>query len=296
MAAMPEPSDWLRAYAKVQRAADHEIQQLLRDALRDINKTLRETSRRQGIGSAVRREQLMTIKRAMQKLQAELFRKEGNIIRARRLEAAANAIKMNGALDAVLFEAAGLTREARVLLDSFLRGLEHQIEVAVARMTGVTIPLSERIYRTSVWMDGRVERMINSALARGLTAREFAAEAADWFRPDVPGGMRYASLRLARTEINNAFHAISIENSAQKPWVAGMQWHLSSSHPKPDVCDKLAHGGTKGNGIYTKGDVPAKPHPHCFCYITPEVIDEDLFLDRLLAGKYDDFIDGRVPS
>ena len=102
-------------------------------------------------------------------------------------------------------------------------------------------------------------------------------------------------LRLARSEINNAFHAISVNHNVEKPWVEGMRWHLSRSHPKPDDCDKFAKGGPKGDGVYRPpSNTPRKPHPHCFCYVTPEVPTEDAFLDRLIAGNYDDYLNSKL--
>jgi hypothetical protein len=171
--------------------------------------------------------------------------------------------------------------------------LEHTVEVALTRMGQSAVPLAQRIYRTEVWMRGRVQDMINSALSRGLSAREFGREAVDWFSPNTPGGVRYASMRLARTEINNAFHAVSINHSMDKPWVEHMKWHLSGSHPKPDVCDAYSKGGD-GTGLYLPRDVPRKPHPHCLCFVTPQTVDEGAFLDALVGGKYDSYLNSKL--
>lgn len=253
---------------------------------------LHEIERREviGIGAQVREEQLRLIQRNLLREQAAIFRRTGDIIRARRLEAAARAIQLGSAVDTALLDAVGRTGQARALRTAALEGLDHTVEVALTRMGQSAVPLSERIYRTRVWMDGRVQNMINSALTRGLSAREFAAEARDWFNPNTPGGVRYASMRLARTEINNAFHAVSVNHSAEKPWVEGMKWHLSRSHPKADVCDEYAKGGRNGDGVFAIRDVPRKPHPQCFCYVTPETPSEDEFLDNLVAGNYDSYL------
>lgn len=292
---IPEPIDWSQAYARVQRLADRDVLVVLRRAYRDINRMLREIERRPaGVGNMVREEQLRTVKRSLLRAQAEIFRKMGDIIRARRLEAAARAIQLGSAIDDVLFAAAGRTDQARALKASLLTGLESSVEVAMVRMGVSAVPLAERIYRTAEWMNGRLDLKINSALARGLNAREFAKEARDWFNPDVPGGTRYAAYRLARSEINNAYHAMSVANSAEKPWIEGMKWHLSRSHPRPDVCDEYARGGREGNGVYRPQDVPRKPHPHCFCFVTPESPDEDEFLDNLVAGRYNGYLDQKL--
>jgi hypothetical protein len=72
-----------------------------------------------------------------------------------------------------------------------------------------------------------------------------------------------------------------------------MKWHLSKSHPKADECDAYAKGGTKGmgEGIFRPQDIPRKPHPHCYCYVTPVVMDEDEFLDKLVGGQFDTYLD-----
>ncbi|MDE5805251.1 MAG: hypothetical protein K2H58_03170, partial [Paramuribaculum sp.] len=49
---------------------------------------------------------------------------------------------------------------------------------------------------------------------------------------------------------------------------------LSRSHPKKDICDKLA-------GDYPKDFVFDGWHPQCFCYVTPITIDEDVY-DELM--------------
>jgi hypothetical protein len=288
--AIPNPKDWIAAYAKVQKLADADLLAVLNQAFKDIDRMLRAMSAQRSISEAVRIEQLLTVQRHILRQQAEVFARLGDIIEQRRAEAALAASNLGSAIDDVLLEALGDPDLARNLRTSLAASAEQGVEAAVARMTLSEVPLSQRIYNTQAWMDGRIQRGINSALARGLSAREFAKEARDWFDPKVPGGVRYASMRTARSEINNAFHATSIKQAAEKPWINQMKWTLSSSHPKPDLCDQYAAGGKDGDGIYAPKDVPRKPHPHCFCVITPVSPDEDAFLDGLLAGKYDKYL------
>lgn len=290
----PEPSEWITAYARVQQVTDREIIQMLRRSLIDIRKTIKamEALPPGGIGRQIRLEQFRRVRVAMLREQAAVFGRLGDVISARRLEAAARASEMGSKIDQLAFNAAGMGPEGRLLADSLTRGLSSTIETTVVRMTQSQFPLAERIYRTQVWMDGRVQVKINSALARGLTAREFANEAMDWFNPNTPGGVRYAAMRLARTEINNAFHAISVNQAAEKPWVNAMKWHLSGSHPKADECDTLANDDQfqLGPGMFPPPQVPRKPHPHCFCCVTPKVVEENDFLDTMIGGGYDDYL------
>jgi hypothetical protein len=286
----PQPSEWVQAQAQVQKLGDSDVLKLLRQSLKDLNKMLKVLESRPTFSEAVRREQLQVVKRELLRQQSQILRQTGRIAQARRIEAAERSTRLGWRMDQELFAAAGLpSRYADQLLASLQEGLKRTVDVAVSRMTGASVPLSERVYRVEVWLNDRVGNMVNSALARGLSAREFAGEARDWINPNTPGGVRYASMRLARTEINNAFHSISVHQAQEKPWIDQMKWNLSRSHPKPDICDSLV-------GLYPKLQVPRKPHPQCFCYVTPQVEDRDAFLDNLLAGRYDDYLSQRIPS
>lgn len=291
---MSEPTarDWIKAYAKVQIATDREIAKVLKQSVRDVDKQLKKYLGSTRTGAVVRAEQLRVVKRALLEELAKLYSEIGNIVAANQARAAAAAIQMGTKVNAILFAAAGDAALASALELGMLRGLTSTIDIVVTRMTQSKFPLSERIYKSEVWASGVLENKINSALARGLSAQEFAKEVKDFYRPDTPGGARYASLRLARTELNNAFHAASVNNVAGAPWVEGMKWHLSRSHPKADDCDALAKEDQfkMGEGVFPVNEVPRKPHPQCFCVVTPVVVDEDEFIDSLLAGRYDDYI------
>jgi hypothetical protein len=289
---IPEPADWLRANLRVQVKADREVIAALKVAQRDINAQLRAIAGRGGVGAAVRREQLLFAKRAILREQATLWRRLGAIVQARRLEAAADVIRVGRNLDAVLLRAIPRGPSlARAIAESEEDRARRNLDQMIARVNGDSyVPLSEKVYRSEAGITARVNRLVNSALARGLSAVEFAREARDFVNPLTPGGLRYAALRLSRTEINNAAHAVAINAQRDKPWVEGMEWHLSRSHPKADRCDEYAHGGPNGDGLYPVADTPVKPHPQCFCYITPATVSPEEFLDNLVAGKYSDYL------
>jgi len=294
--AAPEPADWSAAHAKIQRLAAREVLKSLEQAYSDIVRMLNAMQGTGRVGELVRAEQLRTIQRNMLRQQAMIWRRLGDVVRAGQLEAAARAITLGSAIDDVLLAAAGREEDARALKRSLLAGAEQSLDVAMTRMSVSAVPLADRIYKSRLFVDGSVQRMINSALARGLSAREFAREARDWFNPNVPGGTRYAAMRLARTEINNAFHAMSVMQASEKPWIRAMKWHLSRSHPKADTCDLYAKGGKEGDGVYPTRDVPRKPHPQCFCFVTPVSPSEDEFLDGLLGGKYDSYLKSKMST
>lgn len=261
------------------------------DAMRvDLTRILSKAS--PTMSDAIRYQQMATVRKSLLEHQASVLRKLGRVIEARRLEATARAIHLGNAMDAYVLDRLGRNNLAREVLAGLTTGLEQTTEVALARMGYSYTDLSQRIYNNDVWLGSRIDQRITSILAQGLTAREFAHEAVDWFNPNTPGGVRYAAMRLARSEINNAFHAVTVQQVQDRPWVHSMQWHLSGSHPKADICDEYANEDKfgKGAGIFPKDQVPRKPHPHCYCYPTAVQVDEDEFLANLLGGGYDDWI------
>lgn len=287
----PSPNEWSIAHGRAQRDLTRNVRKVLQEAFDSINRQMRELEQRPGVGAAVRREQLSTVRTRLRAEINTLTRSLSGVIGNSKLDAGEKAVNLTARIDAVLFDAAGQRGIADALRRSMLEGLQRTTDVALARMEGRSHrPLSQKIYNLSVGLNNRIDRTVNSALARGLNAREFAEEVRGFFQPGTPGGTRYASLRLARTEINNAFHALSIENAIDRPWVPGMKWHLSGSHPEPDECNDLADGGPRGDGVYTPEQIPNKPHPHCFCFVTPEPLSANDFIRQLEAGAFDDFL------
>lgn len=213
----------------------------------------------------------------------------GDLVAARRASAASRAARLSAAADAALLSLVGKSPQAQYLYDSALQVSQRAIDVALQRMRFSAVPLSQRIYNTSVWMNGRLGKLINETLASGLNAREFAARARDWFNPNTPGGVRYAAMRLARTEINNAFHSISAQKYAETPWINQVDWNLSGSHSTPDECDLYAR-----QSPFPAEEVPARPHPQCLCNITPRSVGEDEFVENFLKGDYDEYLDGEL--
>ncbi len=261
---------------------------MLRDSSRRVNELLADLVARDRnlISDGVRRAQLEQTRSLLLAEQGKVFERLGDLVSARRAKAAARSARLSAAADAALLRLVGRGAEAQYLYDSALVASQRSIDVALARMRLSALPLSERIYRSNLWMDGRLGKLINETLASGLNAREFAKRARDWFSPSTPGGIRYAAMRLARTEINNSFHAISAEKYAETPWISKVEWNLSGSHPTPDECNVLADASP-----YESDETPARPHPQCLCYITPESVDEDEFIENFLKGDYDDFLD-----
>lgn len=298
MVGMPAPREWLTGPNLEIIQSDREVIALLRQTALDINRMLRRlgATEDQGIGAIVRREQLLLVKRELKREEAQLWEKLGDKIKARRARAAARVIGLGKDMNNhLLGTVGGLVEGAQIaeaLAQAEIDAAKSGIDRMMARLAGKSyVPLSERVYNSSVAVQGMIDNLVNSALSRGLSAREFANEAKPFINPDTPGGLRYASMRLARTEINNAAHAVSVDMFSKYPWVERVKWNLSGSHPKPDICNELASGGYKGRGEYAPEDVPAKPHPQCFCFTTPVTPGDDEFLDNLLDGRYDDYLE-----
>lgn len=96
---------------------------------------------------------------------------------------------------------------------------------------------------------------------------------ADW---KTRGRLKYNLQRLSRTEINNAHREGQVYSARNSPWVKGLKWNLSASHPKPDICDQWATQNKfgMGPGIYPVDDVPLD-HPNGLCYITNVLISQE---------------------
>lgn len=74
------------------------------------------------------------------------------------------------------------------------------------------------------------------------------------------------AMRVARTETNIAYRRADHQRWQEMDFVLGQRVHLSRSHPKKDICDRLA-------GDYPKDFVFDGWHPQCFCYVTPILVD-----------------------
>lgn len=73
--------------------------------------------------------------------------------------------------------------------------------------------------------------------------------------------------RIARTEIMQAEAEAHRQGAEESPVVAFIQWRLSYRHREPCACEPIAREDLYGHGSgrYDPRNVPARPHPHCFC-------------------------------
>ena len=285
----------LLAYLRVQERYEAELLHTLRRNVSRIEREIRALERKGGIGAEVRADQLRLTKAAMHREIAGLWRLMGSEVEARRADAAAAAVKNAFTYESMLWNAVMSKADQATLMKSAMAQAERSVDHVTSRLMGYSrIPLSQRVYKSQALVSGQIDRLINDGLARGYSARELGESVRRFINPNTPGGLKYAMQRLGRTELNNAFHATQVRHAVQAPWVTGMKWNLSGSHPVPDECNEYAetsHFNGGDPGVYRPQDVPAKPHPQCLCYMTPVTVERDQFIQEFEAGKYDRIID-----
>ena len=272
----------LAAELRVMTKAERRVLRQLSIAYAQMTRQIRAWESSSRVGAQVSAAQARVLQTSLRAQMAAMWRAVGNEVRAGRLEAAQLAQQPSkGVLD--YFRAAGLTpSEVAQLAESTLAAAEQTVDTALRRMLGESyIPLSDQVWRTQVLVDGRLDTVINTTLLKGVNARQLAQAVRGFVRPDARGGTRYAANRLARTEINNAFHAANVSEMQAEPFTTFIQWHLSGSHPKPDECNQYAektHVKGQEAGVYEKANVPRRPHPNCLCYTTGLTVERDEFI------------------
>lgn len=188
---------------------------------------------------------------------------------------------------------------AQAVSDSLSATAQSGIRSALAR---IPRPLSASVWENSQLANGKIESLIRSGLASGLSAAELAQTVYEFASPRTPGGQSYAAMRLSRTEINNAFHERQKEMSSQIG-VLGTKWNLSGSHPTPDECDDYAKHrsasvarrlGALAVGVFEADEVPDKPHPHCFCFLSYVTMTPKEFSNAMMSGLLDEELDRRT--
>lgn len=276
----------LQPYRKVQTDAEKELTRVLESTARAIRARISKLP--VGIGGQVRGAQLRTTLAAIAKMQRSMWVGGvapivvGGVDDAEK--AAESAIEaMTRVAYTALPDAA-----AEVLIRGLRLAAESGLKSDRARRKR---ELSAHVYRQAALQAGKVETLIREGLIGNLSAKELASTVYEHVSPTVKGGASYAAMRLARTEINNAFHERQLQG-ATRPGVKAAKWNLSGSHRVPDKCNVYAAHG--GNGEWAPDKIPEKPHPQCFCYLTYVTSPPEEFQKRLAAGSFDDEIERRT--
>lgn len=280
--ALPEP---LRRYLKLQRQYDAKIMKILEEVAKDLRSRIAKLETSTKFSDSVRASQFRLTLAEIRRTQLEMFLTIGDEIRAGQLAAAVSAEADLEKLARIAFSSLN-AKAADAFIDSLLSTAEAGIKNLYARTPR---ELSERLYRNGRWSTDQIEKIIRNGITRGASARELAKDVYKFVSPTAPGGASFVSMRLARTEINNAFHNQQIAGF-DGPWIEAVQWNLSGSHKKPDECNRLAEADQYdlGSGAFPPGKVPGKPHPQCLCYLTAVSLSPEEFARDVRAGKFDD--------
>jgi hypothetical protein len=278
----------------IQSRHDTKVRTALIQAAQDAAQEVSALSTNSTFSSGVRTAQLRLVMKIVNEVLNDLFKKQIPLITAGSKESARAAVTAFSETDRDFLSRAFAesAKNSRGNVEGFIQSQYVQAELSVAnlvsRLEKSNQPLSTRVYRTRRMANTWVQREINSGIVRGASAKEIAEKVRRSIRPNTPGGVSYAALRLGRTELNNAFHATSVALAQDRPWVQGMVWHTSQTHEIEDgvieICDRYKEQ------LFDVDNVPPKPHPQCRCFVTPQVESLDVFTRNLTAGYYNDWI------
>lgn len=283
-------ANWLGRYLAVEKRFDAKLFDTMKEAEKGVVSALGIVQQGENISSQVRTLQLRLARKAVRDVVEDLFsNKFTTLLKGYQSDAA------EAAIDASLYDQRGLLAklfpnptDRQNYADSLRQTARRNVESVITRVLFTEQPLSQRVWNTKALSNGYIDTAINNGLARGDSAADIAKSVRSLVRPDTPGGVSYAAKRLGRTEINNAFHAQSIADAQEKPWVTQMEWNLSKRHEADpgDLCEDYALMGQ-----FDKERVPDKPHPNCRCFVVPVLLDYDAFETGLIQGHYDSYID-----
>lgn len=283
------------AYAEMIRSvrvSDRAIAEALRAAAIDAERQIPGLLARGNISGQVRAAQLQNLTRYLRENQSRLW---GSVTRAteagirRGIAAAADG---NLLLSEYLVAAGADATLAR----QFELAARYSVESVRSKMIN-DIQLSPRVYKNEQLGIRRAQKVVTTGLAQNQSAREIAGRVKHLINPNTRGGVSYAAKRLARTEINNAFHATNTSWYDRSPFVEGVKWELSGSHPDIGcLCEEYEsanHDGL-GAGVFKPENVPSKPHPNCLCFTVAITPSREEFLNRLGAGNYNAWMSAEV--
>lgn len=183
----------------------------------------------------------------------------------------------DGRLAPTLAESFGLTNGQSIPVE-FGRLSLSAVERVTTRYYKDGLVLSDRLWK----LDARVQRAVADTVTQGLiegtSARDLATRLRRTLAEATQDGLpppRHQAMRIARTEVRNAWIESAVAASEQSPgvlkdYISGLRWNLSMSHSDKDadVCDLYAtRDNGAGPGIYIPQDFPVG-HPACMCFST----------------------------
>lgn len=282
---------WYGRYLSIQAPYDAEIRELLRQGADEAEKRIKSLEKSKEWEDQVRVAQIRLSKREIQIVLRDIFKESIPIISRGHKSAANVAVDALTATDKRYLQIAlGDSGVMKEYVASQKVGAMAEVANAINRITSSKKPLSERVYRTKALATKWIDHLLTTSIMRGDSAEDIAKAVRGNIRPDAPGGVSYAAMRLGRTELNNAFHATAITLSQDRPWVTGMAWNLSATHKNdsrriPEVCEIYAAK------VWPVDEVPEKPHPQCRCFVTPKLEAYETFMRHLAAGQYREWME-----
>lgn len=145
--------------------------------------------------------------------------------------------------------------------------------------------LSQKLWVQSQGLKKELENTISTAIDKGQSAVVLSKRISKYLN-DFPSlkkdygekfgkainsrDCQYASIRLARTEINMAYRKAEQLRWQQFDFILGYEVKLSKRHPAPDICDDL-------KGKYPKDFVFLGWHPNCMCYVVPIIMTDEQY-------------------
>lgn len=280
-----------------------DLQEVFAAANKEVLTTLRSFEVRYGTG--IRRARLTAMADQLEILSANIA-------------ADVEAVILDGVNLGARIGAQGQVNATRALLTGFdVQMVESAISLfATVPVDAVTASLSRSyqgaIFSDRIWeFDQGTRRMLSQVIGKGIAQGKSAfylakdvepyliADSDAWKRykretDEIARGVRkrrsqisYEAKRLARTEINVAYKEANYLAADSSPWVRGVRWRLSGSHPVVDICDMWATQNKYGlgSGVYPPLETPTD-HPNGLCYTTNELVPiSELpgILDRIAA-------------
>jgi hypothetical protein len=269
----------------VQSKLDTRVRTILVEAAEDANERVIALESNSTFSAGVRTAQLRLVMQTVKDILNDVFKEMIPLISDGQKAEAVAAVDGMTETDRDYLNAAFQTSgDVNGFIESQKLQAKIQVVNAVNRITKSERPLSLRVYRSKALAQGWVQRDVTSGIARGASAKEIAQTVRKHIRPNTPGGVSYAALRLGRTELNNAFHATAIELSKDRPWIQAMEWNLSAVHQSDPLGVEICE--TYAKKVFEVDKVPAKPHPQCRCFVVPVLEPVNVFIQNLTAGQY----------
>lgn len=241
-----DPGSPLNSYKAIQNASDAELTKFLTDMSQGLSSNASMNAMLGTLGNAgkdpLRLAQIQIRKDILAQAMAQMSAGVEAHIGKWQTAAGMAGYQSVAAYEAEILKRYKLNPADKALLQTYLdneiAGATTNIAASWERFSGQSAKkLSDRVWGSSKIIAANLERAINTGLATGLSAKELGKTVEKFISPKYPGGASYAAFRLARTEINNAFHSMEKRRAEDSPFVDAVQWNISSSHPEKDLCD-----------------------------------------------------------